>query len=91
MSNKPDLADLAVGITEHHIPALAARQVVLGGIPPAVGVGFGRPFVATLGLLPVDLLVVDPPEGHDSNVSRIEFSNRLFNRLWEIEVTLLTS
>jgi len=30
--NKPDLADLAVGIAEHHIPALAFRQVVVGGV-----------------------------------------------------------
>ena len=39
--NKPDLADLAVGIAEHHIPALVFRQVVVAGIPPAVGVGLG--------------------------------------------------
>ena len=39
--NETDLADLAVGITEHHITGLTARQVVVGDIPPAVSSDLG--------------------------------------------------
>jgi len=41
--NQPDLDDLAVGIAEGHITALAFRQVVVGGIPQIICFGLGRP------------------------------------------------
>lgn len=61
--HQADLADAPIGIAEHHIPPLAAGEVVVAPIAGAVGIGLRRSDVAAVGLLPVGLFVVHPPVG----------------------------